>query len=195
MKEGNPDWAIAEYEQLCEIWRQRDRYVMEKVSHLFLLTSITIGSAWLVPRDSYSPLEVTAIRALLFFWGAMMSFVLNVSITRDTYYRDGTEEVIVSLLREAKGDLRNSAVAEIYDAALQSESFPQKLRMNSDDWLGTAAGRPGRLGPRRIDKWIAALFIPHYTYTQIRRIAFLTFCLMFFLLGAHIGQILRLMLS
>ncbi len=91
---------LTEYQQLCEDWRSRDRYVVDKLGAagiLFGLLGVALGtipsSAWL-------------IKLILVLIGAFFSLLLSISIAKDTYYRDGTEKLLKRL--SAKLSLNDS---------------------------------------------------------------------------------------
>lgn len=80
-----------EYRELCNDWRQRDKYVLDKLSTagiLFSLLGLAVGS---IPPDR--PL----IKLILLFAGATFSVILCISVAKDTLYRDGTEALLIRL--------------------------------------------------------------------------------------------------
>jgi len=186
---GFQDWIRTEYEQLCEAWRLRDRYVMEKINYLFLLTGITAGSAWIVSSERYSYTDLIGIRALIFFIGSMMSFVLNVSIARDIYYRDGTEELIKKLLRQVRKAFPKDQIGKLYDRALTEEVFPQKIAMDIKNWLEE------RVQPTWIDRYVTGLFVSHHAFTEIRHVAFLMFALLLLMFASNFWEVTRIALG
>lgn len=90
MVELNDDTKLLEmeYRELCSDWRQRDAYVLNKLSGAGILFSL-IGLALANLND-----DQYLIKLVLAGAGAFFSLILTISVTKDTRYRDGTEALI-----------------------------------------------------------------------------------------------------
>ena len=80
-----------EYQELCNDWRLRDKYVLDKLgvtSILFGLLGLAVGNI---------PPERPLIKLFLLFAGALFSFILCVSVSKDILFRDGTEALLKRL--------------------------------------------------------------------------------------------------
>ncbi len=77
-----------EYRELCEDWRWRDKYVLDKLAAagvLFGLLGFAISN---IPENNH------LIKLCLLFIGGLFSIILSISVIKDTYYRDGTEKLL-----------------------------------------------------------------------------------------------------
>lgn len=78
----------SEYKELCQDWRWRDKYVLDKLAAagiLFGLLGVAIG---IIPPTAW------AVKLFLLSIGALFSIILSISVAKDTYYRDGTEKLV-----------------------------------------------------------------------------------------------------
>ncbi len=107
---------LIEYQQLCDDWRSRDRYVLDKLGAagiLFGLLGVALGT---IPPGNW------LIKCALVFLGAFFSFILSVSVAKDTYYRDGTER----LLRHLSNQLGIST--HLQNARSQNVKYLQDIK-------------------------------------------------------------------
>lgn len=80
-----------EYKELCQDWRTRDKYVLDKLGAagiLFALLGLAIAT---IPEQKY------LIRWLLALMGTFFSLTLSVSVFKDIYYRNNTEKMLKHL--------------------------------------------------------------------------------------------------
>ena len=83
-----------EYDQLCQDWRWRDKYVLDKLTGsgiLFTLLILAIGN--IQKPDSI-------LRPFVFLGGVLFSIVSSISIYKDVVFRNGTEKAIVRIAKE-----------------------------------------------------------------------------------------------
>ncbi|OGN90840.1 MAG: hypothetical protein A2158_05135 [Chloroflexi bacterium RBG_13_46_14] len=121
-----------EYREACQDWRQRDKYVLDKLGISGLLFGI-IGISFGTIGDGQE-----IIKLCLLFVGTFFSFMLAVSVAKDTYYRDGTEYLVKALATRLgiPEYLRNLKSLErlLYADKKSKETldFPRKVRIKRD---------------------------------------------------------------
>ena len=99
---------LMEYQQLCEDWRQRDRYLIEKL----IAAGILFGLLGVAFKDTPNWLVQLALMAI----GGFFAFICMMSTINDLKYRDGTEQLIraisdkleLHVLFNKLGDLKNN---------------------------------------------------------------------------------------
>jgi len=117
---------LIEYEQLCEDWRSRDKYVLDKLGAagiLFGLLGVALGT---VPSTAWF------LKLSLVSIGAFFSLILSISIAKDTYYRDGTEKLLRYLSAQLgiSGYLQNTkSLKDIEDL-----EFTRKIAIKLDKY-------------------------------------------------------------
>jgi hypothetical protein len=82
-----------EYVRLCDDWRWRDKYVLDKLTGagiLFTLFSLAIG----IVQPEYS-----FLKPFCFFSGSLFSTIFGISVAKDMLYRDGTESAIIKIAK------------------------------------------------------------------------------------------------
>lgn len=114
-----------EYRECCQDWRWRDKYVLDKLGAagiLFMLLGVALGlieEAWVVKLG-------------LLLIGAFFSFILSISVAKDTYYRDGTEK----LLRRLSARLGISGSLKTLESLEEFEDlqFTRKIKIQRDKY-------------------------------------------------------------
>ncbi|MDD5190702.1 MAG: hypothetical protein PHE50_06650 [Dehalococcoidales bacterium] len=89
--ENDLEILLTEYRELCQDWRQRDKYLLDKLGVagiLFALIGIAVGAI---------PPAHSVIRIGLLLVGAFFSLLLCLSVTKDILYQDGTQKVLSRL--------------------------------------------------------------------------------------------------
>jgi len=81
----------SEYKELCQDWRWRDKYVLDKLPSAGILFTI-LGVAVF-----YIPSTLWWVKLCLLSIGSLYSIVLSISVAKDTHYRDGTEKLLIRL--------------------------------------------------------------------------------------------------
>ncbi len=159
---------IIEYGQLCEDWRSRDRYVLDKLGAagiLFGLLGVALGT---IPSTAW------VIKLGLVLIGALFSFILSISIAKDTYYRDGTEKLLKCL--SAQLGISGYLKSEESLKDVEGLEFTRKIAIKSDKYLL-------RL-PKGL-KWLQNPLLKRSTFTWI---------LVFYLVSFFIFAILFIMI-
>ncbi|MDP2729794.1 MAG: hypothetical protein Q8O55_04870 [Dehalococcoidales bacterium] len=155
---------LAEYEQLCEDWRSRDRYVLDKLGAtgiLFGLLGVAIGT---IPSTAW------LTRLGLAVIGAFFSSILSISIAKDTYYRDGSEQLLKRLSARL-GISHSLQTLESLDVFLPDyngrpfSQFPRKISLQRDKsslaipkWL-LGNWLRDKLLNRNTFKWILTFYV------------------------------------
>jgi hypothetical protein len=70
-----------EYEQLCNDYRQHDKYVLDKLSAAGILFGL-LGIAVAQIQDFW-------LKIILLVLGILFGCICSISVAKDTYYRDG----------------------------------------------------------------------------------------------------------
>lgn len=115
-----------EYRELCEDWRWRDKYVLDKLGVagiLFGLLGVALGT---IPSTAW------VIKLCLVLIGALFSFILSISIAKDTYYRDGTEKLLRRL--SAQLGIRSSLRALVSLEDVEDLEFTRKIEIKRDKY-------------------------------------------------------------
>jgi len=120
----------AEYRECCQDWRWRDKYVLDKLGAagiLFMLLGVALGT---IPPESY------ILKLGLLLIGALFSFILSISVAKDTYYRDGTEKLLrrLSTQLNINNSLQTLESLQGFDDGLnfQELKFPRKISIQRD---------------------------------------------------------------
>lgn len=116
----------AEYRECCQDWRWRDKYVLDKLGAagiLFMLLGVALGT---IPPESY------ILKLGLLLIGALFSFILSISVAKDTYYRDSTEK----LIRRLSARLGISSSLQTLESLEDFEElqFTRKIRIKRDKY-------------------------------------------------------------
>ena len=111
-----------EYRELCQDWRMRDKYVLDKLGVASILFAL-LGLAMAAIPDGKD-----VIRFLLASLGALYSFILCISIFKDIYYRDSTRKLIECLYEFLciKNSLQNIHCEVVFEEGLR---FPRKIKV------------------------------------------------------------------
>lgn len=134
----------SEYRECCQDWRWRDKYVLDKLGAagiLFGLVGVALGT---IPPTAW------VVKIGLLIIGAFFSFILSISVIKDTYYRDGTEKLLRRL--SARLGINNSLQAlkslEGFDDGLnfQELQFPRKISIQRD--------KSSLMIPKRLRDWL-----------------------------------------
>lgn len=152
-----------EYRECCEDWRWRDKYVLDKLGAagvLFGLLGVALG---IIPPGTH------LIKLFLLMFGAFFSVVLSISVAKDTYYRDGTQELVKRLVRRLGITSSLQALDPLEgcrDIIIKSESetekleFPRKISIKPEE---SSLKIPGWLRncllKRQAFRWILAFYL------------------------------------
>lgn len=147
-----------EYTRLCEDWRWRDKYVLDKLTGagiLFTLFSLAIGTI----QQEYSP-----FKPFCFFSGALFSTIFGISVAKDMLYRDGTESAIIRISRLLGIDssFRRLESLRPENDGIQFEKITstRKIRTSLDKSFLNNLGFLGKwLYKRSTFRWILSFFI------------------------------------
>jgi len=152
----------SEYKECCEDWRLRDRYVLDKLSAAGILFALVGVASGTIPEGSH------LIRLFLLGIGGLFSLILTISITKDIYYRDGTERLMrrlcvrlgVASALQRLGELPVFDGLDTYINSPQDSQFPRKVGMDRDRSLPELP-RPLRnwLLNRHTFRWILAFYL------------------------------------
>jgi len=154
-----------EYRELCEDWRWRDKYVLDKLSAagiLFGLIGVALGAL---------PSTAWVIKLCLAFIGALFSFILSISVAKDTYYRDGTEELLrrLSIKLGISGSLQNLESLKVFldDRDRPFSEFPRKIKIKEEE---SSLKIPGWLRdclPEQLTFWLRDCLLKQSTFKWI----------------------------
>lgn len=136
-----------EYKELCEDWRCRDKYVLDKLGTagiLFALLGLAVGQI---------PDENPFLKLLLLFLGGLLSLVLAISVAKDTYYRDGTQEFVKSIARRLK---ITDSLGSLEDTPILEKQYPlempRKISIDVDEYVQLPRKSPKLL--KGLHKWL-----------------------------------------
>ncbi len=125
----------AEYGEACQDWRQRDKYVLDKLGTAALLYGI-IGIAF----GSFDDDKGLIIKLLLLVAGLFFSLILTISVAKDTYYQVGSEKLIRYLALKLgiadelnKSDNLKSILYIDKKGKQATLDFPRKIYVKRDD--------------------------------------------------------------
>ena len=155
-----------EYRACCEDWRLRDKYVLDKLSVagiLFMLLGVALGT-----------IDSPVIKLCLLFIGGLFAFVLSISVAKDTYYRDGTEQLLrrLSAQLNINNSLQTLESLEGFDDGLnfQELQFPRKVSIQRDkysvgfpNWLSWLSWLTKKLLNRGTFRWILAFYLVSFS--------------------------------
>lgn len=147
-----------EYTRLCEDWRWRDKYVLDKLTGagiLFTLFSLAIGTI----QQEYSP-----FKPFCFFSGALFSTIFGISVAKDILYRDGTESAIIRIAKLLRID---HSFRKIEDLQPENDGIDfkkikstRKIQTSLDKSYLSKLGFIGEwLYKRSTFKWILSFFM------------------------------------
>lgn len=150
-----------EYREVCQDWRQRDKYVLDKLSTSGLLFGL-IGIAFGTIGEGHEIIELCILLIGIFF-----SFMLAISVAKDTYYRDASEKLGGSLaLRLGIPDYLQKIeplVSKLYVDKKGDKStlnFPRKISIKRDESSIMVWGRlRDTLLDRTTFNWILAFYL------------------------------------
>ena len=148
----------SEYRELCEDWRWRDKYVLDKLSAagiLFMLLGVALGT---IPPTAW------VIKLCLLLIGGLFCLILGISVAKDTYYRDGTEKLLRRLSAQLgiNSSLQTLQSLEGFDDGLDFPGlqFPRKISILRDkssivlpEWLRNW------LLDQKTFRWILAFYL------------------------------------
>lgn len=151
-----------EYPELCQDWRWRDKYVLDKLPTagiLFTLLGIAIY---------YIPPTLWWLKLCLLTLGSLYAIVLSISVAKDTYYRDGTEKLLRRLIAQLgiHSSLRALyLMSRINDGLyLRELRFPRKISIQRDK---SSIRLPQRLRnwllDRKTFRWILAFYLVSFS--------------------------------
>jgi hypothetical protein len=151
---------IIEYEQLCQDYRQHDKYVLDKLTAAGILFGL-LGIAISQVQDFW-------IKLVLLFLGGLFGCICSISVAKDTYYRDGYA-IIIAGLSEKLGiwnKLKNLNSEGYFADSLESDNAdkelllirqihvkPEKTSIILPDWLRKL------LINRKTFRWILSFYI------------------------------------
>lgn len=81
----------SEYKELCQDWRWRDKYVLDKLAAAGILFGLIGVAMGIIPPTAW------VAKLFLLSIGALFSIILSISVAKDTHYRDGTEKLLIRL--------------------------------------------------------------------------------------------------
>ncbi|MDD5288403.1 MAG: hypothetical protein PHY28_04760 [Dehalococcoidales bacterium] len=112
-----------EYEQLCQDYRQHDKYVLDKLTAAGILFGL-LGIAVSQIQDFW-------IKIVLLFLGGLFGCICSISVAKDTYYRDGYGKIITGLSKKLGiWDKMKNLNAEGYFAdSLKPERADKELQL------------------------------------------------------------------
>ena len=121
-----------EYKECSQDWRLRDKYVLDKLSAagiLFMLLGVALGT---IPPTAWG------VKIGLLVIGALFSFILSISVAKDTYFPDGSEKLLGRLSAQLGiySSLQILKSLEGFDDGLNFEElqFPRKIRIQRDKY-------------------------------------------------------------
>ena len=145
-----------EYKELCQDWRTRDKYVLDKlgiIGILFALLGLAIAG---ISEDQH------LIRLSLALIGVFFTLVLSISVFKDIYYRDGTQKLLKCLsgYMGIKSVLEESGCQpEILSDLLFSRKIKVNLKDTSLESLRMPGGFKENLRKQDTFKWIFCFYL------------------------------------
>lgn len=160
MTDNERKLLIMEYEQLCQDYRQHDKYVLDKLSAAGILFAL-LGVAIAQIHDLWT-------KIILLFLGGLFGFICTVSVAKDTYFRDGYGKIITGISKRlgiwdemkklnAEGYFTDSLKPEEVDKELlllrHIHIDPKKSSIKLPDWLRSF------LVNQKTFRWILVFYI------------------------------------
>ncbi len=153
----------SEYRELCRDWWERDKNVLARLPAAGILFTLLGVAVYYIPSTLWwlklCPLSI----------GSLYSLVLNISVAKDIYYRDGTEKLLRRLSARLGIDSSLQSLKSLkgFDDGLDLHElqFPRKIRIQPDkfslsplpQWLTK------RLVARRTFRWILAFYLVSFS--------------------------------
>ncbi len=153
-KQEETERLLIEYKELCQDWRMRDKYVLDKLGIASILFALLGFAMATIPEEKY------LIRLLLLSLGAFLSFILCISIFKDIYYRDSTETLLECLGEYLciKGSLLKMGCQKEFEDDLK---FPRKVRLKTS--------------PTRFPRILEKIFRNRHTFKWVFYFYFIVF--------------------
>ena len=117
-----------EFTELCKDWRMRDKHVLDKLKGSYIFFTL-IGLAIATTSG-----ENYFARLLLALMGFYLALVFTISVFKDIYYRDGTENLLIHLFNCLKMRSGSENVFHNLGYIIGSNlEFPRKINVDLGD--------------------------------------------------------------
>jgi hypothetical protein len=136
---------LEEYRQLCEDFRMRDKYVLDKFIGVSFVSSL-IGFAYTQVSS-----DCLFIEPCLLFIGALFSLIAAISVKKDTYYRYGSANVLK--------DLSNYLKINYYINNVIIKKKYENKNINSLRWIKLDKGSENWFIKQTTFKWIFSFYL------------------------------------
>ena len=98
MKIEKHKWIEIEYKECSEDWRNRDRMIWATFPVIVTVSSVILGIAYGYITSN----DLLWIRLLILLIGFLFCFVLLVLLVKHRYYQEGSEEMMLNLLKNVE---------------------------------------------------------------------------------------------